>query len=61
MKVNDDKWEITKITRDKDREKEMEWRNTKKLGSLLGGLRRHEKSSSKNKEYDEPTGKNVAK
>ena len=36
LKVNEDKWEITKIIRDKDREKELEWRKTKKLGSLLG-------------------------
>ena len=35
LKVNDDKWEITKIRRGNEDE-EKAWRNTKKLGSLLG-------------------------
>ena len=35
LKVNEDKWEITKICRGNDDE-EKAWRNTKKLGSLLG-------------------------
>ena len=34
--VNEDKWEITKIKRGKTKEEETEWRNMKKLGSLLG-------------------------
>ena len=35
LKVNEDKWEITKICRGTEDE-EKAWRNTKKLGSLLG-------------------------
>ena len=34
--VNDDKWEKTTIMRSNKKEDEMEWRNTKKLGNLLG-------------------------
>ena len=34
--VNDDKWEKTTIKRSNKKEDEEEWRNTKKLGSLLG-------------------------
>ena len=33
--VNDDKWEKTTIIRSSKKEEEEEWRNTKKLGSLL--------------------------
>ena len=36
LKVNDDKWEKTKIERSSKKEDEEAWRNTKKLGSLLG-------------------------
>lgn len=36
LNVNDDKWEKTKIKRGKTKEDESDWRNTKKLGSLLG-------------------------
>ena len=35
MMINQDKWEKTTITRG-TKEEEKEWRNTKKLGSLLG-------------------------
>jgi hypothetical protein len=34
--VNDDKWEKTTIIRSSKKEEEEAWRNTKKLGSLLG-------------------------
>ena len=36
LKVNDDKWENTEIKRCQNRAEENTWRNTKKLGSLLG-------------------------
>ena len=36
LKVKDDRWENTTIKRSKNRTEEMEWRNTKKLGNLLG-------------------------
>ena len=36
LKVNYEKWEITNIERSTSIEQEIEWRKTKKLGSLLG-------------------------
>ena len=36
FKVNYDKWENTTIKPSKNRTEEMEWRNTNKLGNLLG-------------------------
>ena len=36
LKVNAEKWENTTIKRSKNRPKEMEWRNTKNLESLVG-------------------------